>query len=100
MTEKSSVGAPKGNQNAVKRSRIVGDTLRKVAKQNPERLREACEALLEKAAGGDVAAYKEIRDTLDGKPVQAFEGTGDEGELTLALIVKYAGTNGRTTGET
>jgi len=76
-------GAPEGNQNAVKRSRLVADTLRKVAVQNPKRLRAACEALLEKAENGDAQAFKEIRDTLDGKPIQAIEGTAEDGAITI-----------------
>jgi hypothetical protein len=87
-------GAPEGNSNAVKRSRLVADTLRKVAVQNPKRLRAACEALLEKAENGDAQAFKEIRDTLDGKPIQAIEGTGDNGEMSMAVTVKYVGTDG------
>lgn len=66
-------GAPLGNKNGEKKNRVVTDTLRRVAAQNPEKLRSACEALLDKAAAGDVIAYKEIRDTLDGKPMQSVE---------------------------
>lgn len=78
-------GAPDGNKNAVKRSRLVTDTLRKVAVQNPAKLRAACEALLDKAVNGDASAYKELRDTLDGKPIQAIEGTAEDG----ALVIKW-----------
>ena len=77
------MAAPKGNKNAEKKNRIVTETLRRVAAQNPEKLRKACEALLNNAAGGDIQAYKEIRDTLDGKPVQAIEGTGEDGAITI-----------------
>lgn len=73
MANKDFKGAPAENQNALKRTRIVSDTLRRVAVQNPDKLRAACESLLEKAASGDVMAYKEIRDTLDGKPMQSVE---------------------------
>ena len=30
----------------------------------------ACLAILEKAIGGDVSAFREVRDTADGKPMQ------------------------------
>ena len=79
------VGAPEGNQNAVKKRRVVFDTLTKVAVQNPEKLRKACEVLLDKAEEGDIQAFKEIRDTLDGKPVQAIVGD-DENPLSVHLI--------------
>ena len=73
MSNPNFKGPPLGNKHAAKERRIVGDTLRRVAAQNPQKLRSACEALLDKAADGDVAAYKEIRDTLDGKPMQSVE---------------------------
>ena len=88
------MAAPEGNQNGVKRSRLVGDTLRKVAVQNPEKLRAACERLLDKAVDGDASAFKEFRDTLDGKPIQAIEGPGPEGEIPLSLTVKYVRPDG------
>ena len=72
------MAAPEGNQNAVKRSRLVGDTLRKVAVQNPEKLRKACETLLDKMVEGDISAFKEFRDTLDGKPAQVIVGGDDD----------------------
>ena len=88
------VGAPEGNQNAVKRSRLVSDTLRKIAVQNPEKLRAACEALIDKAAEGDTSAYKELRDTLDGRPTQAItgpEGGPLEASISVNLIRKPPG---------
>ncbi len=78
-------GAPVGNKNAEKKNRIVGETLRKVALQNPDKLRAACEKLLDKAAEGDIHAFKEFRDTLDGKPIQAIEGTGKDGAILLSV---------------
>lgn len=79
------VGAPEGNQNAVKKRRVVFDTLTKVAVQNPDKLRKACEILLDKAEEGDIQAFKEIRDTLDGKPAQTIIGD-DENPLSIQLI--------------
>ncbi len=79
-------GAPDGNKNAVKRSRLVTDTLRKVAVQNPAKLRAACEALLDKAANGDAVAFKEIRDTLDGKTANvSIEHTGTVAHEHIAV---------------
>jgi len=43
-------------------------------------LRRIARELLAKAAGGDVAAIKEIADRLDGKVPQGIEGPGDNGE--------------------
>lgn len=83
-------GAPKGNKNAVKENRIFGDELRKVVAQNRAKLRLAAEKLLDASAAGDLAATKELRDTLDGKPTQAVEQRVD-GTLTVE-IVRFADT--------
>lgn len=79
------VGPPEGNTNGSKKNKIVGDTLRRVAAQNPDKLRKACEKLLNKAVAGDAQAFKEIRDTLDGKPAQLIEGSGVSGEIILRI---------------
>ena len=71
------MGAPLGNQNARKENRLVRETLKRLAVQNPDKLRAACEKLLDAASGGDLSAFKEFRDTLDGRPTQAIVG-GDE----------------------
>lgn len=76
------VGAPEGNQNAIAENRVVRATLRRVAAQNPEKLRKACEKLLNKAVKGDTAAFKEFRDTLDGKPNQSISGP-DESPIKI-----------------
>ncbi|MDO8682925.1 MAG: hypothetical protein Q7N50_05525 [Armatimonadota bacterium] len=64
-------GAQAGNKNAAKGA-FVRDALRKVAVQNPEKLRKACEAVLDKAVDGDIGAFSVFRDTLDGKPNQSI----------------------------
>jgi len=57
---------------------MVRDTLRKVAAQNPDKLRKACERLLDEAMDGNIAAFSQFRDTLDGKPAQAIIGGDDD----------------------
>lgn len=76
------MAAPLGNKNGEKKNRIVGDVLRRVAAQNPKKLRAACEALLDKAVDGDIAAFTQFRDTLDGKPNQSISGP-DEGPIQI-----------------
>lgn len=68
-----------GNDFSSKNNRLWRETLRRVAAQNPAKLREIAEALYDKAAQGDVSAIKEIGDRLDGKSAQALELTGAEG---------------------
>lgn len=97
-------GAPVGNNNASK-NRIwtlaIMKALRKRSKSEQlEELEVIAEKLLDNCLSGDNVALKELGDRLEGKAVQSISGPGDDGELTLALIVKYAGTNGRTPGET
>lgn len=75
-------GGQEGNNNATK-NRIVRDTLRKIALQNPEKLRKACEKLLDNAVSGDTSAFKEFRDTLDGKPNQSISGP-DESPIQIS----------------
>ena len=102
------MAAPKGNQNARKENRVVRDTLRKVAAQNPDKLRQACEALLDKAVEGDIAAFSQFRDTLDGKPIQSTDltltqvSTADrvtDDELANIATGSGPGTTEQTEGE-
>ena len=78
------MAAALGNKYAKNRIRIVGDTLRRVAKQNPKRLRAACEAMLAKAESGDVSAFREFADRLDGKVPQAL--TGPDGGAVIHTV--------------
>lgn len=71
-------GAPIGNKNGAKVNRIFGDELRKVVAQDRAKLRQAAEELLKKAADGDLASIKELRDSLDGRPAQAIVGADGE----------------------
>jgi len=43
-------------------------------------LRKVAKALITKASDGDVSAIKEIGDRLDGRPTQATEISGRDGE--------------------
>ena len=45
-------------------------------------LRKVAKALITKASDGDVSAIKEIGDRLDGRPTQATEISGRDGEAT------------------
>lgn len=67
-------GAPEGNTNSSKDNRLWAGTIRRAITQgDPERLRKIAEALLNKAAEGDMAAIKELGDRLDGKSTQPVE---------------------------
>lgn len=71
-------GAPIGNTNATKDKRLITDALRRAAAQNADKLKEACEKIIENAANGDLASFNVLADRLDGKPAQALNIGGQE----------------------
>ena len=73
-------GAPLGNQNSTKSKRLWGETIRRIAIQDPEKLRKIAEALYAKAADGDIQAAKEIGDRIDGKSPATLDVTHHDGE--------------------
>jgi len=78
-------GAPLGNNNAAK-GKMFYDQLRKIAIQEPTKLREVAEGLFEAARAMEPWAVKELIDRLDGKAVQQTELTGAEGAPLLTGI--------------
>jgi len=80
-----SAGAPLGNTNAAK-GKLFYDQLRKIAIQQPEKLRNVAESLFAAAEAMEPWAVKELLDRLDGKAVQQTELTGAEGSPLLAGI--------------
>ena len=80
----SGVGAPVGNQNAVKGKRWSNAIDRALAKRSKvdatESLDALAEELLKKCEAGDMAALKELGDRLEGKPGQALTIGNPEGE--------------------
>ena len=66
------MGAPIGNDNA-RKGKLVGDALRKIAVQHPEKLVAMGAKMIEQAQAGDIQAAAWVRDTLDGKPHQSSD---------------------------
>lgn len=88
----STAGAPVGNTNSSKDNRLWRNTIqRAIAQGSPDRLRKIAEALLDKAAEGDMAAIKELGDRLDGKTSQQIIVNGDEegGPVRQAIEVTF-----------
>lgn len=77
-------GAQPGNRNAAK-DRQVRKTLVELLTEDPNRLREMCMQQIAKAMMGDTQAFKEIRDTIDGKPAQnlTIDGDGEGGPVNF-----------------
>lgn len=80
------MGAPLGNKNSSKENRLWAETIRRSALQDKgKRMRAAAEALLNKAAEGDVQAIKEFGDRMDGKPKQEI-GAEVKGDLRVEIV--------------
>ena len=81
----------KGNNYSSKTNRLWAETLRRaVVQSDAERLRQIAEALIDKAASGDVSAIKELGDRLDGKAVATTELTGLDGsDLPLSIGIRF-----------
>ena len=81
----------RGNTHSSKNNRLWAETLRRaVIQSDAERLRMIAEALLDKAASGDVSAIKELGDRLDGKAVATTELTGLDGSnLPLSIGIRF-----------
>src|SRR5215469_11841592 len=54
--------------------------------QRDKKLREIARALIDKSVTGDIQAIKEIRDTLDGRPAQVLEHSGDSGRSLMKIV--------------
>lgn len=70
-------GAPLGNTNGTKNKPFWEMIQRIIAQEDGKRLREAGEALFDKAAQGEPWAVALLADRLDGKAPQAIEHSGD-----------------------
>lgn len=74
-----------GNPNPVgrKADKQVRDALLAALRQDPSRLKLAAEKVWEKAIEGDLSAFKEIADRIDGKAVQPI---GGDDETPLEIV--------------
>jgi hypothetical protein len=75
------------------RRKIVTDALmvalnREIEKEGKmtKRINILADKVVLKAIDGDVPAFKEVRDTIDGKPQQSIDHTGDLGVNMVAEI--------------
>lgn len=83
------MGAPLGNQNA-RKGRWADALMRACDEEDPltrkRFLQAIADKLRDKAYEGDIQAIKEVGDRIDGKPAQAFEHSGPDGEALPALV--------------
>jgi len=83
------MAAPQGNKNATK-NKAWSDALRRELEgnQNANKLKKMAKKLIDLAVEeGNMQAFKEIGDRLEGRPAQVIEGTGEDG--TISLAVRY-----------
>jgi hypothetical protein len=94
-----------GNANSgSKREKLVRDALMlavsRVQEGDPQGRRKlalAAQAIVEKAVDGDLGAFKEIADRLDGKPVQQTEISGPDGEaIPIGMKVTFVDGSGNS----
>lgn len=79
------MAAPIGNSNAVK-GKMFYDKLRKCLVQEPQRLENIVNQLVNQAEAGEAWAVKEVIDRLDGKAVQTTEMQNSDGTPILSGI--------------
>lgn len=74
-----------GNPSGRPRKPITDRLLERLAAED-NTLADMVEAMLKAAKSGDVAAFNSIRDTVEGKPKQRIEHTGEDGAPIDACI--------------
>lgn len=77
-----------GNKDAAKGRKIERMLERALLQEDDRRLREGVEALLDKVAEGERWAMEFVRDSLDGKPKQQVEMSGEVNVGFHEVLVK------------
>ena len=94
MAEPKKRGGQPGNKNGQK-NKIWSDAIRRelAGTRNQKKLNDLAKRLVDKAlTEGDMQAFKEIGDRLEGKPAQMIEGTGEGGKIVIQLTGDDANT--------
>ena len=86
--ETNKPGGQPGNNNASK-NKLFYERIRKALSQDPQKLANIVDKLIEKAEEGDSWAVKEIMDRIDGKAIQATEISGADGQALSGLQVVF-----------
>lgn len=82
-------GAPKGNKNASQNNRLWAESIKRaLLAGNGKKLRSIADKLVEMAEEGNIMAMREIGDRIDGKAIQAIEGTGEDGAFVVTAITR------------
>lgn len=85
------MGAPVGNQNAVK-AKIVADAIRKaLAAEDWKKLRLGAEKVADAFEKGEPWAVQFVADRMDGKAHQSIEATGADGGPLVFSWLNHSG---------
>lgn len=80
-------GAPEGNQNAAKGARWRQAIDRALAKRSKaagiEELDRLAEKYLDEIEARGLEGFKDLGDRVDGKPIQALQHTGKDGDAAI-----------------
>ena len=79
-------GGQLGNKNATKEHRLITSALRRAVVQNPDKLRTACEKVLDDAVEGNLAAFTVLADRIDGKPAQTNVLEGGDNPIITKIV--------------
>lgn len=96
-------GAPRGNQNAAKRNRLLGDGLLRELTQNPDDALAIVRRTIESAKAGESWAQQLVYDRVDGKLAVPLGGSDELPPLLVANrieLVDLANSSARATTET
>lgn len=86
-------GGQPGNKNAAKSRLFEQAFLREIKKRDldagdGETLRAIASRIIDQALAGDIASFRESRDTIDGKPAQSITGA-DGGPLVVIQATQH-----------
>ena len=85
----STVGAPKGNDNARKGKLFYGELKKVLVQEDARKLRAIATKLVDAAQEGEPWAVKEIMDRIDGKALQATSIENPDGTAITGIQVTF-----------
>lgn len=88
------MGAPVGNRNAAKKTRLLTDALKRELIQNPEDALAVTRKLIEAAKAGESWAQVLIHDRCDGKVPQPLVGDDEEPPIRTVSRIELVDLDG------
>lgn len=82
------MAAPIGNQNASKKTRMLGEALKRILVQNPEEAEAVARKTLEAAKAGEAWAQALIYERVDGRLPQPVIGDDEEPPILMKGLIE------------